>query len=757
MQDKNNIYSILKTINSLEPTKEELVEQKAMIEKPKTLLESKMEEVLMEKYKKYNEDIIDVVKSGAKKIGKEFKKALDPDAMVKAKNLTPDQIKTLQQAKKDSEILKPYKNVMENFLPRSGFDDYIKNLKRDEDLKIISKEYGSKKATVRYSVPHRGSRTVYEVVWTAGNPHPKKRQVHDEPGNDEDESGEKIKSRGRGRPKGSSSGAREGGARSRVDEGKMKELSIDLEEMSDEEFKKEHGMTKAECRKKFGLTKDSSKETKKEEVEEIDEGARETQKRASELADKLRKKDPEKSKVYQNLAAKASQRSYNPTGVSRGKGPIGQGNKAQRKLGKEPVPSPMSSDRMRGYYEEKVDESEKKSKEKSEEKLAIPDTKGKSDKERHEAIMKKYPNAKKVGKTPGAYASTGKGKADLVSGIQGVRKITKESVIERMINESYEELFYKTNEAVDMGEADARKSTPSSDEKKDEVFDKFREKVNKEKKSYEDDLKDRNKDDKKNDEKDDKEEVKENTMDNELQEMMRLAGMKTEGKSCNHTMEGEECPVHGLKECGMYEAEMEEGWNKFTGALEKAKDAGKDSFEVDGKTYQVKESDNSVEEMKQLAGLNECGIMGSAQPTEQEGRMNVSTNMSSDGTKSVTVTADGDAAVELMQMLTLAGMSGAESNSPTIAVASTSPEEEIYPTSENEQMEKVEEVMGNTPNPEVMPVQMLTKGGDGEVAGEEKQMNPNGSARFSDNPLAMEDNIFSGRFLNEYESIKAKS
>lgn len=703
MQDKNNIYSILKTINSLEPTKEELVEQKATIEKPKTLLESKMEEVLMEKYKKYNEDIIDVVKSGAKKIGKEFKKALDPDAMVKAKNLTPDQIKTLQQAKKDSEILKPYKNVMENFLPRSGFDDYIKNLKRDEDLKIISKEYGSKKATVRYSVPHRGSRTVYEVVWTAGNPHPKKRQVHDEPGNDEDESGEKIKSRGRGRPKGSSSGAREGGARSRVNEGKMKEIAIgieDLKELTPKEFEKEYGMTKAEFKEKY----------------------------------------------------------------------------------KEIINSPKK---------DKLDESDGK--------LDIPGSEGMSDEERHAAIMKKYPNAKKVGKTPGAYSTNGGDEADLISGIRGIRKIdTKldekaknpyaigmaqamkstgdkpplkkstikkahqiakkvdESVIDRMINESYEDLFHQTNEDVDTGEADARKTTPSSDEKKDEVFDKFREKVRKEKKSYEDDLKDRNKDDKKNDEKDDKEEVKENTMDNELQEMMRLAGMKTEGKSCNHTMEGEECPVHGLKECGMYEEEDVEEGNEFTGALAKAKAAGKDSFEVDGKTYQVKESDNSVEEMKQLAGLNECGIMGSAQPTEQEGRMNVSTNMSSDGTKSVTVTADGDAAVELMQMLALAGMSGTESNSPTIAVASTSPEEEIYPTSEDEQMEKVEEVMGNTPDPEVMPIQRLTKGGDGEVAGKEKQMT-RGGYKFSDNPLAMEDNIFSGRFLNEYESIKAKS
>jgi hypothetical protein len=94
------------------------------------------------------------------------------------------------------------------------------------------------------------------------------------------------------------------------------------------------------------------------EMVDIEEGARETQKRASELADKLRKKDPEKSKMYQNLAIKANRRSNNPTGVA-AKSTIGSGNKALRRQGIEPVPSPMSSDRMRGYFEEtELDERE---------------------------------------------------------------------------------------------------------------------------------------------------------------------------------------------------------------------------------------------------------------------------------------------------------------------------------------------------------------------------------------------------------------
>ena len=88
-------------------------------------------------------------------------------------------------------------------------------------------------------------------------------------------------------------------------------------------------------------------------VEQIDieESARETAQRALYLANKLRKKDPEKSKMYRNLGIKASQRSNNPTGVKAGQ-PYGMGNKALRKQGIEPVPSSMSSSKMRGYVEE---------------------------------------------------------------------------------------------------------------------------------------------------------------------------------------------------------------------------------------------------------------------------------------------------------------------------------------------------------------------------------------------------------------------
>ena len=67
--------------------------------------------------------------------------------------------------------------------------------------------------------------------------------------------------------------------------------------------------------------------------------------------------------------------------------------------------------------------------------------------------------------------------------------------------------------------------------------------------------------------------------------------------------------------------------------------------------------DDTLNELARLAGLsesqvNECGDMG----MDMEDRLNVSTNMSSDGTKSVNISAQGEKAEELLSMLKLAGM-----------------------------------------------------------------------------------------------------
>ena len=55
-----------------------------------------------------------------------------------------------------------------------------------------------------------------------------------------------------------------------------------------------------------------------------------------------------------------------------------------------------------------------------------------------------------------------------------------------------------------------------------------------------------------------------------------------------------------LRAAGITEADVDEG-NEFTQALAQAKAQGKKEFEVDGKVYQVKESD--LDRIKHLAGM----------------------------------------------------------------------------------------------------------------------------------------------------------
>lgn len=180
------------------------------------------------------------------------------------------------------------------------------------------------------------------------------------------------------------------------------------------------------------------------------------------------------------------------------------------------------------------------------------------------------------------------------------------------------------------------------------------------------------------------------------------------------------------------EDDVEEG-NEFSGELAKAKAAGKDEFEVDGKKYQVKEGKpdfldmdkdgdkkepmkkalkdkegkkdvkeaddrpaskekettwtdkdgkkhpakqvqgwqsvkadkeadkEKKETMKESAQLGECGMMASDGMGMENSGMSVNTNIDTrTGRKSVSVSADGEAADQLMQMLKLAGIGGGD-------------------------------------------------------------------------------------------------
>ena len=114
--------------------------------------------------------------------------------------------------------------------------------------------------------------------------------------------------------------------------------------------------------------------------------------------------------------------------------------------------------------------------------------------------------------------------------------------------------------------------------------------------------------------------------DEELDELARLAGIETEGNAFTgklaQTKKGDSFELDGKKfkdtsnldeskcpECGMDPCEcdhdMEEG-NEFSGELAQARAQHKDSFEVDGKTYPVKES-TTLEDIARLSGIFQEG------------------------------------------------------------------------------------------------------------------------------------------------------
>ncbi len=106
--------------------------------------------------------------------------------------------------------------------------------------------------------------------------------------------------------------------------------------------------------------------------------------------------------------------------------------------------------------------------------------------------------------------------------------------------------------------------------------------------------------------------------------------------------------------------------------------------------------DNQLSELARLAGLSEsrvdeCGDMG----MDQRDSMNVSTNMSSDGTRSVTISAQGDQAEALIQMLKLAGMGHSHDDRPVMVVSKNDEEmmDEEYKNSPDEEYHSVDSII----------------------------------------------------------------
>ena len=146
--------------------------------------------------------------------------------------------------------------------------------------------------------------------------------------------------------------------------------------------------------------------------------------------------------------------------------------------------------------------------------------------------------------------------------------------------------------------------------------------------------------------------------------------------------------------------------------------------------------DRELTELARLAGLSEsqvaeCGDMD----MEQNDSMNVSTNMNSDGTKSVSISAQGDRADALLQMLKMAGMRPHDNDNsmgmtePEVIMVSSAPHDDMH----DEEM--MDEEYANVPEQEYQTIDSILRQGDD--LNREKAQHP--VAGFTgDNPMAEE-------------------
>ncbi len=152
--------------------------------------------------------------------------------------------------------------------------------------------------------------------------------------------------------------------------------------------------------------------------------------------------------------------------------------------------------------------------------------------------------------------------------------------------------------------------------------------------------------------------------------------------------------------------------------------------------------DDTLNELAHLAGLSEskldeCGDMG----MDQRDTLNVSTNMSSDGTKSVNISAQGEKAEELLSMLKLAGMNSSER--PAMMVIGN--DEEMMD-------EERETEYSNTPEEEYQSVASITRQGN-DLNREKRQYAD--KPRLGDNPMA-EGFSLEEQFEELYNSVLVK-
>lgn len=225
-------------------------------------------------------------------------------------------------------------------------------------------------------------------------------------------------------------------------------------------------------------------------------------------------------------------------------------------------------------------------------------------------------------------------------------------------------------------------------------------------------------------------------LEEELNELAKLAGLQTEAtdkKAFAALAEPKDKITYADKIAGANkDKDVEEG-NEFSGALAKAKATGAEEFEVAGKKYKVEES---CGDMSPLSG---------AVADMDADNLNINTNYNSkDGRKSITVSAEGEMAEQLAQMLKLSGIAGGKQEQPTIKVIDLGQGRE----------EEVEEDYSNEPDEKVATVDAITDQGN-DLNRQKKQFAS--KPKLGDNPMA--ENIdpleaMGRKLMRAYESIK---
>ena len=254
--------------------------------------------------------------------------------------------------------------------------------------------------------------------------------------------------------------------------------------------------------------------------------------------------------------------------------------------------------------------------------------------------------------------------------------------------------------------------------------------------------------------------------------------------SRNHitSLKGSIKAAHGThSEPNLPEGDMEEGAGVMHFKALQAKADGKDSFQLGDEEFPVQEGETcptcksepcACEDTEaadqELAKLKEnCGIVSpigsmAQDMQQQQGKMSINTTQSSDGTKNINISADGEAADQLMQILKMAGMGGGQPEQHAEVVVTAEPmEAKEYGTTD---IDKPEEVL-NTPRPDVRGMHRAETVGYADTTDDlnkQKDQDPETANRAA-NPKTPKANrveeshpleALGAKLMAEYQSIK---